>query len=43
MPTIDANCVELERLLDWSWQGDMDKLDWLLAFVKSEVKGRPAF
>jgi phenylalanyl-tRNA synthetase beta chain len=28
----------LERLLGWTWQGDIEKLDWLLAFVKSEVK-----
>jgi phenylalanyl-tRNA synthetase beta chain len=38
MPTIDVDCAELERLLGWSWQGDMEKLDWLLAFVKGEVK-----
>jgi phenylalanyl-tRNA synthetase beta chain len=38
MPTIDVDCGELERLLGWSWQGDIEKLDWLLAFVKSEVK-----
>jgi len=38
MPTIDVDCAELERLLGWSWQGDLEKLDWLLAFVKSEVK-----
>jgi phenylalanyl-tRNA synthetase beta chain len=38
MPTIDVDCAELERLLGWTWQGDMEKLDWLLAFVKSEVK-----
>ena len=38
MPTIDVDCGELERLLGWSWQGNMEKLDWLLAFVKSEVK-----
>jgi len=38
MPTIDVDCGELERLLGWTWQGDMEKLDWLLAFVKSEVK-----
>jgi phenylalanyl-tRNA synthetase beta chain len=38
MPTIDVDCGEFERLLGWTWQGDMDKLDWLLAFVKSEVK-----
>jgi phenylalanyl-tRNA synthetase beta chain len=38
MPTIDVDCAELERLLGWSWQGNVEKLDWLLAFVKSEVK-----
>ncbi len=38
MPTIDVDCSELEQLLEWSWQGDLEKLDWLLAFVKSEVK-----
>ena len=38
MPTIDVDCAELERLLGWSWQGDLEKLDWLLALVKSEVK-----
>ena len=38
MPTIDVDCAELKRLLGWSWQGDMEKLDWLLAFVKGEVK-----
>jgi phenylalanyl-tRNA synthetase beta chain len=38
MPTIDVECAELERLLGWSWQGSIEKLDWLLAFVKSEVK-----
>jgi phenylalanyl-tRNA synthetase beta chain len=38
MPTIDVDCGELERLLGWSWQGDLEKLDWLLAFVKGEVK-----
>src|SRR3990170_3919544 len=38
MPTIDVDCAEFERLLSWTWQGDMDKLNWLLAFVKSEVK-----
>jgi len=38
MPTIDVDCSELERLLGWSWQDDLEKLDWLLAFVKSEVK-----
>jgi phenylalanyl-tRNA synthetase beta chain len=38
MPTIDVDCVELEQQLGWSWQGDLEKLDWLLAFVKGEVK-----
>jgi len=38
MPTIDVECAELERLLGWTWQGDMEKLDWVLAFVKGEVK-----
>ena len=38
MPTIDVDCAELEKLLGWSWQGDLEKLDWLLAFVKGEVK-----
>ncbi len=38
MPTIDVDCGELERLLGWSWQGDLEKLNWLLAFVKGEVK-----
>jgi phenylalanyl-tRNA synthetase beta chain len=38
MPTIDIDCAELQMLLDWSWQGDIEKLDWLLAFVKGEVK-----
>jgi len=38
MPTIDVDCAELEKLLGWTWQGDMEKLDWLLAFVKGEVK-----
>ncbi len=37
MPTIDVDCNELERLLGWSWQGNLEKLDWLLAFVKGEV------
>ena len=38
MPTIDVESSELERLLSWDWQEDMEKLDWLLSFVKSEVK-----
>ena len=38
MPTIDVDCAELEHMIGWSWQGDLEKLDWLLAFVKGEVK-----
>ena len=38
MPTIDVECAELEHLLGWSWRGNIEKLDWLLSFVKSEVK-----
>lgn len=38
MPTIDVDCGELKRLLGWSWDGDLERLDWLLAFVKGEVK-----
>ena len=38
MPTVDVDCAELEHLLRWSWQNDLEKLDWLLAFVKGEVK-----
>jgi phenylalanyl-tRNA synthetase beta chain len=38
MPTVDVDCAELEHLLGWSWQNDLEKLDWLLAFVKGEVK-----
>jgi phenylalanyl-tRNA synthetase beta chain len=38
VPTIDVDCGELERLLGWSWGGDLERLDWLLAFVKGEVK-----
>ncbi|MEM3880874.1 MAG: phenylalanine--tRNA ligase subunit beta, partial [Candidatus Bathyarchaeia archaeon] len=38
MPTIDVDCAELELLLGWSWHGDIEKLDELLAFVKAEVK-----
>jgi phenylalanyl-tRNA synthetase beta chain len=38
VPTVDVDCGELERLLGWSWGGDLEKLDWLLAFVKGEVK-----
>jgi phenylalanyl-tRNA synthetase beta chain len=38
MPTIDVDCAELERLLGWSWNNDIEKLDEILALVKSEVK-----
>jgi phenylalanyl-tRNA synthetase beta chain len=38
VPTIDVDCGELEKLLGWSWGGDLEKLDWFLAFVKGEVK-----
>jgi phenylalanyl-tRNA synthetase beta chain len=38
VPTIDVDCGELERLLGWSWGGDLERLDWFLAFVKGEVK-----
>jgi phenylalanyl-tRNA synthetase beta chain len=38
MPTIDVDYAEFERLLGVTVHGDMDKLDEILAFVKSEVK-----
>ena len=38
MPTIDVDYIEFERLLGVKLQGDMAKLDEILAFVKSEVK-----
>src|SRR4030043_320703 len=38
MPTIDVDYTEFERLLGVTLQGDMAKLDEILAFVKSEVK-----
>ena len=38
MPTIDVEYAEFERLLGVKLQGDMEKLDEILAFVKSEVK-----
>ncbi|MCW4045089.1 MAG: phenylalanine--tRNA ligase subunit beta [Candidatus Bathyarchaeota archaeon] len=38
MPTIDVDYAEFERLLGVAVQGDMVKLDEILAFVKSEVK-----
>jgi phenylalanyl-tRNA synthetase beta chain len=38
MPTIDVDYKELERLLGISLNGDMEKLDEILAYVKGEVK-----
>jgi phenylalanyl-tRNA synthetase beta chain len=38
MPTIDVDYVELERLLNVDLNGDMAKLDEILAFIKGEVK-----
>ena len=38
MPTIDVDYAELERLLGVKLNGDMEKLDGILSFVKSEVK-----
>ncbi|MDR0372964.1 MAG: phenylalanine--tRNA ligase subunit beta [Nitrososphaerota archaeon] len=38
MPTIDVNYAELERLLSITLDGDMEKLDDILAYVKAEVK-----
>jgi phenylalanyl-tRNA synthetase beta chain len=38
MPTIDVDYAELERLLGIKLNGDMEKLDDILSFVKSEVK-----
>ena len=39
MPTIDVDYPELERLLKVKLNGDMEKLDDILSFVKAEVKG----
>jgi phenylalanyl-tRNA synthetase beta chain len=39
MPTIDIDYKELEQLLNIQFNGDMEKLDDLLAYVKAEVKG----
>jgi phenylalanyl-tRNA synthetase beta chain len=39
MPTIDIDYIELERLLNVKLNGDMEKLDDILAYVKAEVKG----
>jgi phenylalanyl-tRNA synthetase beta chain len=38
MPTIDVDYSELERLLNLKLNGDMAKLDDVLAYVKGEVK-----
>ena len=38
MPTIDIEYSELERLLALKLEGDMSKLDDILAFIKGEVK-----
>ncbi len=39
MPTIDVDYAELERLLKVELNGNMEKLDDILAYVKAEVKG----
>ena len=38
MPTIDVDYPELERLLNVKLNGDMAKLDDILAYIKGEVK-----
>jgi phenylalanyl-tRNA synthetase beta chain len=38
MPTIDVEYQELERLLGLELQGDMARLDEILAYIKGEVK-----
>jgi phenylalanyl-tRNA synthetase beta chain len=38
MPTIDVDIAEFERLLGKRFNGNMEKLDEVLSFVKSEVK-----
>src|SRR5512136_2008336 len=38
MPTIDVSISELERLLNLKVDGDIAKLDEILAFVKGETK-----
>lgn len=38
MPTIDVDIAEFERLLGLHFRGNMEKLDDVLAFVKSEAK-----
>jgi len=39
MPTIDIDYKELQQLLNVEFDGDMEKLDEILAYVKAEVKG----
>jgi len=39
MPTIDIDYNELHRLLKVNLNGDMEKLDDILSYVKAEVKG----
>ena len=38
MPTIDVDYAELQRLLNMNLNGDMEKLDDILAYIKGEVK-----
>ncbi|MDR0797538.1 MAG: phenylalanine--tRNA ligase subunit beta, partial [Nitrososphaerota archaeon] len=38
MPTIDIDYKELQQLLNIQFNGDMEKLDVILAYVKAEVK-----
>ena len=38
MPTIDVDYAELERLLNIKLDGNMEKLDDILAYIKGEVK-----
>jgi phenylalanyl-tRNA synthetase beta chain len=40
MPTIDIDIVELQKLLGKTYNGDMEKLDEDLAYLKAEVKGQ---
>jgi phenylalanyl-tRNA synthetase beta chain len=42
MPTIDVDLNELQRLLNLNFEGDMEKLDDILSYVKAEVKGYDA-
>jgi phenylalanyl-tRNA synthetase beta chain len=39
MPTIDIDYQELERELGINLNGDMEKLDEILSYIKAEVKG----